>query len=171
MASYYKRINGKNYDRAILESAKSSVEGQGDGRISLKDSKEIVKLIKDGGRITEIEKRSLQYILEKYKFTKTALKHIEQALAGAADVTKAKPAAVKTPAAQTVKIETEPPAKPEGEKKTVWEYIIIFLLLILLVIGICFLYSKYKARSILLHEQDQGTQTVAEVKPVECWKD
>ena len=46
----------------------------------LADTRNIIKLIKDGGRITEIEKRTLSYILENYNFTDTAIKYIEKTL-------------------------------------------------------------------------------------------
>jgi LysM repeat protein len=80
MSSYYKKINGKNYDRAMLEVADKGIQGQGDGRISLTDAKIIIKKAKDGGRITDIELRTLNYILEKYRFTEPALKYVEESL-------------------------------------------------------------------------------------------
>ena len=83
MSTYYKKIDGKNYDRAMLEKAEKSVTGKGDGRISLADARNLIKLIKDGGRITDIEKRTLAYILEKYHFTETAIKYLEKALSEA----------------------------------------------------------------------------------------
>lgn len=80
MSSYYKKIDGKNYDRSMLDIAEGSVKGKGDGRISLADAKNMIKLIKDGGKITDIERRTLNYILENYKLTETALKHIEKSV-------------------------------------------------------------------------------------------
>jgi nucleoid-associated protein YgaU len=80
MSSYYKKINGKNYDRAMIEIAEKSIAGKGDGRISLADSKKIVKQMQDGGRITDIERRTISYILEKYSLTETAINHIEKVL-------------------------------------------------------------------------------------------
>lgn len=109
MASYYKKINGKNYDRAVLEMAESCVAGQGDGRISLNDAKKIVAVIKDSGKITETEKLSLQYILKKYRFTDTAIEHIEKAIGK-------KKAAVKPKAAAK---KTATPKKATAQKKSV----------------------------------------------------
>lgn len=80
MSAYYKKIDGKNYDKAMLDIADKSIGGKGDGRISLSDAKIIIKAVKDGGKITDIEKRTLNYILKKYKMTETALKHIEKCL-------------------------------------------------------------------------------------------
>ncbi|MDP6014453.1 MAG: hypothetical protein QF629_13095, partial [Alphaproteobacteria bacterium] len=85
--SYYKTIQGVRYDRALLEAADERISGQGDGRISEKDAEEIVELSKDGGRITETELITLQYISENYHFTPKAaawfagkLPDIEQAV-------------------------------------------------------------------------------------------
>ena len=62
--SYYKTIQGVRYDRALLEAAEERIYGQGDVRIFEKDTEEIVELSKDGGRITETERRKLD---TKYK--------------------------------------------------------------------------------------------------------
>ncbi len=187
MASYYKTIDGKNYDRAILDMAKASVAGQGDGRISLNDAKKIVKLIQDGGRITDIEKRSLQYVLKKYKFTDTAEDHIKHALGKSAGIKEQKqvkktvPSAKKTLSAGDAKkakpavaqkkqaVKAESPRKETAaavalhdqlkagtgaeQKKSLWKYILIALIVILLLLGIYYLYTKYKSRGI---EQEQG---------------
>ena len=70
--SYYKKIQGVRYDRALLEAAEGRIYGQRDGRISQKDAEEIVELSKDGGRITETELRTLKYISKNYHFTQKA---------------------------------------------------------------------------------------------------
>ena len=70
--SYYKKIQGVRYDRALLEAAEGRIYGQRDGRISQKDAEEIVELSKDGGRITETELRTLNYISKNYHFTQKA---------------------------------------------------------------------------------------------------
>ena len=48
--SYYKKIQGVRYDRALLESAEERIKGQGDGRISDQDINEIIDLSKDGNK-------------------------------------------------------------------------------------------------------------------------
>lgn len=72
MSSYYKTINGKHYDRAMLDIADSSVNKKRDGVISLADAKKIIGKASDAGAITEVEARTMNYIFEHYKFTKTA---------------------------------------------------------------------------------------------------
>lgn len=179
MASYYKTIDGKNYDRAILDMAKASVAGQGDGRISLNDAKKIVRLIQDGGRVTDIEKRSLQYILKKYKFTDTAEDHIKHALAKKPGTSEKKQVKKAVPAAKkAVPVKKDKPAKTitaakkkekkpapaysgsvtasiqsqeqlkagtaAKEKKSIWKYILAILVAILLILGIYYLYMKFR---------------------------
>ena len=70
--SYYKTIHGVRYDRSLLEAADERIAGQGDGRISEEDAKELVELSKDGGRVTETELRTLKHIRENYRFTPKA---------------------------------------------------------------------------------------------------
>ncbi len=72
MASYYKKINGKSYDRGLLDLADGSIKGKGDGRISINDAKKLFKKIKDSNEYTDIEKRTVQYIRDNYQFTKEA---------------------------------------------------------------------------------------------------
>ncbi len=72
MASYYKKIKGKNYDRALLDLADTSTRGKGDGRISINDAKKLFKKIKDSDTYTDIEKKTVQFIRDNYKFTKEA---------------------------------------------------------------------------------------------------
>ena len=190
MASYYKTIDGKNYDKAILDMAKASVAGQGDGRISLNDAKKIVRLIQDGGKVTDIEKRSLQYILKKYKFTDTAMEHIKLALGKSAAVKAEKPVIAKKPAASkkipAVKKTAVPVAAkadavkkipaaekenaPAVKKKSIWKPLITLLLMILLLLGIYYLYSKYKNRTVP-QDQNKGIQSDSEINTVEQQKD
>ncbi len=74
MASYYKKIKGVRYDRALLDAAESSVKGRGDGRISMADARRLIKMVKDGGRYTDVEQRSVKYIRDKFKFAPEASK-------------------------------------------------------------------------------------------------
>lgn len=67
--SYYKTIDGKKYDRALLEKAEALIEGQGDGRISAKDAQTLAQSICDGRGITDIEKDTLMHIFKKHKWT------------------------------------------------------------------------------------------------------
>jgi len=140
VSSYYKKINGKNYDKAMLDIAGKSVKGKGDGRISLADSKNIVKQINDGGKVTDIEKRTLNYILENYTLTETALKHIEKSLSGflEPEMKKETKAVKAAPANETVyEAEKQTDTNDRSNK------IFIMLILILLAIFALFAFFKY----------------------------
>ena len=70
--SYYKEIDGNKYDRALLEAADKVVEGTGDGRISKADAEVLLKAVKDGDNYTDIEKASVKYVRDNYKWTDAA---------------------------------------------------------------------------------------------------
>ena len=70
--SYYKTIDGKHYDREMLEIADEAVAGAGDGRISVEDAQKLLGAVKDANKYTDIEKATMKYIREKYKFTYAA---------------------------------------------------------------------------------------------------
>ena len=80
MSSYYKTINGVDYDRAMLEDADKHIAGRGDGRISIEDAKALVKSMEDGGKITETELKTLGYIRDNYNLTEPAKKFVEESL-------------------------------------------------------------------------------------------
>lgn len=70
--SYYKTINGVQYDREMLAIADSATEGKGDGRISVEDARKLIGAVTDGGRYTDVEKTTMAYIRDNYKFTAEA---------------------------------------------------------------------------------------------------
>ena len=70
--SYYKTIDGKDYDREMLEIADEAVAGAGDGRISIEDAQKLLGAVKDANKYTDIEKATMKYIRENYKFTYTS---------------------------------------------------------------------------------------------------
>jgi hypothetical protein len=70
--SYYKEIDGKKYDKELLETAEKCVKGQGDGRISTADAKILLEKVKDGDKYTEIEKDTMEYIRHNFKWTPEA---------------------------------------------------------------------------------------------------
>jgi|GEM_PF-1248048 len=79
MASYYKRINGKNYDRKIIDMADDLSGPDKKKGITLAGAKKIMSLVNDGGKVTDIEKRTVSYLLENYTFAEAAIKYIEKA--------------------------------------------------------------------------------------------
>lgn len=70
--SYYKVINGEKYDREMLAIAEETTSGRGDGRISLADARRLIAAVVDGGRYTDVEKATMAYIRDNYRFTEEA---------------------------------------------------------------------------------------------------
>ncbi len=72
MSEYYLEIDGKKYDRKLVEAAEAMVKGQGDGRISKSDAEKLLKAVKDGNSYTDIEKATMDYIRDHFKWTPEA---------------------------------------------------------------------------------------------------
>ncbi len=70
--SYYKTIDGKKYDGELLELAEKLTSGAGDGRISNADAEKLFDAVKDGNAYTDVEKDSMAYIRENFKWTDSA---------------------------------------------------------------------------------------------------
>jgi hypothetical protein len=70
--SYYKIIDGLNFDSELLNMAEELVKGQGDGRISIDDSNKLLAKIFDGRDVTKVEARTILYILKNFKLTNEA---------------------------------------------------------------------------------------------------
>lgn len=69
---YYREINGKKYDAKLIEEAEKAVAGKGDGRISMADAKVLLEAVKDGDSYTDIEKDTMAYIRDNFKWTDEA---------------------------------------------------------------------------------------------------
>lgn len=70
--SYYKTIDGKKYDGEIIELAEKLTSGRGDGRISMDDAETLLNSVMDGGKYTDIEKDTMAYIRDNFKWTEAA---------------------------------------------------------------------------------------------------
>lgn len=68
--SYYTVIRGKKYDRRMLELAEGLTSGRGDGRISINDAKNLLRVVKDSNNYSPTEKQTMEYIRKHFKFTK-----------------------------------------------------------------------------------------------------
>lgn len=69
---YYRIIAGKKYDNKMIEIADKAVAGRGDGRISLEDASLLIAAVKDANKYTDIEKATMRYIRDHYRFTPAA---------------------------------------------------------------------------------------------------
>jgi hypothetical protein len=70
--NYYKTIGGKKMDANILAQAEASTAGAKDNLISKSDAQSLIKAVKDGGKVTDIEKNTLIYVTKKFKWTDSA---------------------------------------------------------------------------------------------------
>jgi hypothetical protein len=69
---YYKQVDGKKLDGRLLEIADQSVRGSGDGRISKHDAEKLLAAVIDGNIYTAIEKETVQFIHNNFKWTDAA---------------------------------------------------------------------------------------------------
>jgi hypothetical protein len=70
--SYYKTIDGVKYDGKLIELADKLILGAGDGRLSKDDASQIYKIVNDAGNYTDIEKDTMKYLRDNYKWTDAA---------------------------------------------------------------------------------------------------
>ena len=70
--AYYKTIDGVKYDGELIELAEKLTSGAGDGRISQADAEQIFEAVKDGDSYTDIEKDTVKYLRDNYKWTDAA---------------------------------------------------------------------------------------------------
>lgn len=68
----FRIVESVHYDLVLIDGAELAIEGRGDGRISLDDAELIWRMVESDGKITNIERRTIGYILENYKCTEPA---------------------------------------------------------------------------------------------------
>ena len=69
---YYKTIDGKKYEGELIDLAEKLTAGSGDGRISNADAAKLFEAVKDGKTYTDVEKDTMAYIRQNYKWTDSA---------------------------------------------------------------------------------------------------
>eukprot|EP00928_Gymnodinium_smaydae_P088643 TRINITY_DN72709_c0_g1_i1.p2 TRINITY_DN72709_c0_g1~~TRINITY_DN72709_c0_g1_i1.p2 ORF type:complete len:341 (+),score=120.20 TRINITY_DN72709_c0_g1_i1:60-1082(+) len=67
--SYYKTIDGVNYDKALLEAAEGFAK---DGQISYVEAKQLWADAQDGQKVTDTEKLTLEYVMKTFKVSEKA---------------------------------------------------------------------------------------------------
>lgn len=80
MSNYYAIIDGKRYNASLINNAKFRTRGAGDGRISVQDAQDLWQIAQDGGRITEIEEDTINYLFGAFTWTDAAKSWIEEQL-------------------------------------------------------------------------------------------
>jgi len=76
--SQYKEIAGVRYERNIIDKAVAYAK---DGQISQKEAKDLWETAMDGHRVTETERRTLEYTMKTHKYTESAKKWMTERLA------------------------------------------------------------------------------------------
>lgn len=71
--AYYITLGGIDYDRKLVEKAQYLANGKGDGRISVEDIQTLYRAAQDAGKITEVEERTLWYVLYNFNATQAAM--------------------------------------------------------------------------------------------------
>ncbi len=78
MARYYQIINGKRYNASLIRNGEFRTRGGGDGRISVQDAQDLWRIAQDGGRVTEVEEDTLDYLLANLNWTEPARKWLQE---------------------------------------------------------------------------------------------
>ena len=80
--TYYKQIAGVKYDKILLDLADQLMQGPGDGRISKQDAAELWQDAQDGQGVTEVERKTIQYIADNFNCTDAARMEFASLLLG-----------------------------------------------------------------------------------------
>lgn len=78
--SYYKVIKGEKYDRELLESAIELSNKREDGILNLDDFKKLWEEAQDSAKVTKIELKTLQYVLNNLSSTDSAKEFLSDKL-------------------------------------------------------------------------------------------
>jgi len=68
----YVSIDGKKYEKELLDLAKQHTTGAGEGKLSKDEVADLFKSANDGKGITDTEKETLAYIRKNFEFTDAA---------------------------------------------------------------------------------------------------
>ena len=74
--SYYQFIDGKKFDRSLLEAAEAVIEGKSINKFSINDAERIYGAFLADGKLTASERRTLNYLIQNYPWTIRAKKWI-----------------------------------------------------------------------------------------------
>lgn len=77
----YVTIDGNKYEKELIDLANHHTTGQGEGKLSKDEVKELFESAHDGPGVTETEKATLAYIRQNYEFTDAAAADFDAAFA------------------------------------------------------------------------------------------
>lgn len=77
----YVTIDGKKYEKELLDLAKKHTTGAGEGKLSKDEVADLFKSAADGQGVTDTEKNTLAYIRKNFEFTAAAAKDFDEKFA------------------------------------------------------------------------------------------
>ncbi len=80
MSNYYQIINGNRYNASLISNGLFRTRGNRDNTISKQDAQELWRIAMDGGRITEVEENTIEYLMNILNWTDAARKWMEAEL-------------------------------------------------------------------------------------------
>jgi outer membrane protein OmpA-like peptidoglycan-associated protein len=116
--SNYKTVKGKKLDKDLLDLAEKAVSGKGDGRISLSDAKMLFDAVKKDGTYSDIEKKTMEYIRDQFKFTESGDKWFRTEIRKWASTKKPSKKLAKAPVPKQKK-ETDPEPIADEKEETI----------------------------------------------------
>ncbi len=147
--SYYKIIEGKKYDREVIEIAEEAAAAEADKLISVEGARKIYDAIIDGNTITQIEQETLDYIKENVAFSEEAIEWLDDEIEKwrAEKQFQETKASYPAPTPQT-SLKSKPAQAPkpkEQERSKVWPALVITLLILL---PIAYFTGKQPAKTV-----------------------
>jgi outer membrane protein OmpA-like peptidoglycan-associated protein len=136
--SYYKIIEGKKYDREVIEIAEEAAAAEADKIISVEGARKIYEAIIDGNTITQIEQETLDYLKENLSFSEEAIEWLDDEIEKWRAEKQFKETKASYPA-PTPKLAPKPksamaPKPKEKAHSKVWPALIITLIILLPVV-------------------------------------
>ena len=193
--TYYKQIDGKNYDKGMLDVVKKAKPTTEDGKpvIGIKLAEKLFLALADGQEYTSTEKKTMKYIRDNYIFTPEADEYIRKEIrrfaalhASPTKKKKEKPESITTSIEANLdqdvleeddsdyrglveyhKSNVSDIDKLEDKRKKRMIRIGLIVLFLLLLLGITWSVCRPKGNVSPETEQEQGFETIEKLEPVE----
>jgi hypothetical protein len=75
----YETIDGKKFEKELLDLARKHTTGAGEGKLSKDEVADLMESASDGRGVTDTEKATLAYIREHFEFTDAAARDFDEA--------------------------------------------------------------------------------------------
>ncbi|WP_027967856.1 hypothetical protein [Halomonas halocynthiae] len=77
----YVTIGGVQYEKELIDLANAHTTGQGEGKVSKDEVDDLLKSALDGQGVTDVERRTLEYIRNNFDFTDAAAERFDKKFA------------------------------------------------------------------------------------------